>query len=33
MTVAMIEANTKKAIRAFEAAIQACIEQQAAPRQ
>jgi hypothetical protein len=31
LALAMIEANTKKAIRAFEAAIQACTEQQAAP--
>lgn len=31
LALAMIEANTKKAIKAFEAAIQACIEQQAAP--
>jgi hypothetical protein len=31
LALAMIEANTKNAVRAFEAAIQACVEQQAAP--
>ncbi len=31
LALAMIEANAKKAVRAFEAAIQACVEQQAAP--
>ena len=30
LALSMIEANTKKAVKAFEAAIQACIEQRAA---